>query len=57
MQQDSIGHALTTDSADAAAAFDRAVASYIAWRIDTIDIQAATMPTRSSRSLTPRGAS
>ena len=42
MQQDSSGHALTTDSAEAAAAFDRAVASYVAWRTDTIDhIQAA----------------
>lgn len=43
MQQDSSDHALTTDSADAAAAFDRAVASYVAWRTDTMDhIQAAT---------------
>jgi tetratricopeptide (TPR) repeat protein len=42
MQQDSIGHTLTTDSAEAAAAFDRAVASYVAWRTDTIHhIQAA----------------
>ena len=43
MQQDSNGHALTTDSARAAAAFERAVASYLAWRTDTIDhLQAAT---------------
>jgi tetratricopeptide (TPR) repeat protein len=42
MQQDSSGDALTTASAEAASAFDRAVASYVAWRTDTIDhIQAA----------------
>jgi tetratricopeptide (TPR) repeat protein len=37
MQQDSSGHALTTDSSDAAAAFDRAGASYVAWRTDTME--------------------
>jgi len=43
MQQDSSGHALTTDSAEAAAALDRGVASYVAWRTDTMDhIKAAT---------------
>lgn len=43
MQQDSHGHALTTESAEATAAFDRAVASYVAWRTDTMDhIKAAT---------------
>jgi tetratricopeptide (TPR) repeat protein len=43
MRQDSSGHALTTDSGEAAAAFDRAVASYVAWRTDTMThIQAAT---------------
>lgn len=43
MQHDWIGQTLTTDSAEAAAAFDRAIASYLAWRTDTIDhINAAT---------------
>ena len=43
MHQDTHGHNMTTDSAEAAAAFDRAVASYVAWRTDTMDhIKAAT---------------
>lgn len=43
MQQDTNGHALTTDSAEAAAAFDRAIASYVAWRTDTMEhIKAAS---------------
>ncbi len=43
MQQDTHGHDMTTDSVEAAAAFDRAIASYVAWRTDTMDhIKAAT---------------
>jgi hypothetical protein len=41
MQQDSRGHVLTTDSAEAAAAFERPVASYLAWRTDVMDHLAA----------------
>jgi len=41
MQRDSIGYVLTTDSAEAAAAFGRAVTSYLAWRTDTMDHLAA----------------
>lgn len=37
MQQDFSGHPLTTNSAEAAAAFDRAVASYVAWGTDTME--------------------
>lgn len=43
MQQDSYGHSLSTDSAEAAISFDAAVASYVAWHTDTMDnIKAAT---------------
>jgi tetratricopeptide (TPR) repeat protein len=37
MQKDQWGHALTTDSADAAQALDRAIDSYIGWRTDVMD--------------------
>jgi tetratricopeptide (TPR) repeat protein len=37
MHQDAYGHTLTTDSAEAATAFDRALASYAAWHTDTMD--------------------
>ncbi len=37
MQQDRNGHGLTTESAEAAAAFERAVASYLGWHTDTMD--------------------
>lgn len=34
MRADGIGHSVTTDSAEAAEAFDRSVGSYIGWRTD-----------------------
>ncbi len=37
MQRDRTGHPLTTESPEAAAAFDRAVESYVAWRTDVMD--------------------
>jgi hypothetical protein len=37
MQHDSHGYQMTTDNPDAAAALDRAVASYVAWNTDTMD--------------------
>jgi tetratricopeptide (TPR) repeat protein len=36
MQTDRTGQGLTTDSAEAAAAFDRAVRSYVTWRTDAV---------------------
>ncbi len=43
MQQDSYGYALTTPSTEAAAAYERATRSYVAWRTDTMDhLKAAT---------------
>jgi len=41
MQADRAGHHLTTDSPDAAAAFDRAAGSYVGWRTDIMDHIAA----------------
>jgi len=37
MRRDSAGYGLTTESAQAAAAFERGAASYVAWRTDTMD--------------------
>lgn len=43
MQSDSKGHELTTESPEAAAAFDQATASYVGWRTDIMDHIAAAI--------------
>ena len=43
MQRDQWGHSLTTGSAEAAAAMDRAVNAYVGWRTDVMDHLAAAL--------------
>ncbi|MGI9503386.1 MAG: hypothetical protein ACR2RE_10075, partial [Geminicoccaceae bacterium] len=43
MQSDSMGHSVTTESAEAAAAIDRAGVSYVGWRTDIMDHIAAAI--------------